>query len=150
MSRRVEKRQERKETNGVEVDLSLQTSVSNKSDNPLLSLFSSQVETSRQVAVEGKKTALVSERTREKDVKRKSNRDLDSLDIHSLVDLAVRLTDQVPRVLQEQLRLSLSTRQEKVVRDDLLCRTQTLLGSLEVELGVQPGDELRQRILVLV
>lgn len=73
-----------------------------------------------------------------------------SLDVHPLVDLAVSLRDEVPSVLEEELGLVLAAREEEVVGNDLLGEAQALLGALKVELGVQPGDELRERVLVLV
>lgn len=70
------------------------------------------------------------------------------------MDLAVRLAYQVPGVLEERFHLlSILVRvgQEKVVLDDLLgSERQALLRALKVKLELEPGDELRQRVLVLV
>lgn len=60
---------------------------------------------------------------------------------------AVRLADQVPRVVHEVFP---ELAQEEVVRDDGLGFPKLLLRSLKVELDVELLEELRDRVLILV
>ena len=67
--------------------------------------------------------------------------------IDPLVYPAIRLADQVPRVIHEFIPKIV---EEEVVRNNLLGFFQRLLGRLKVELHIQLFEERRHRIGVLI
>ena len=68
-------------------------------------------------------------------------------DVYALVYPAVRLGDEVPRVVHEVVA---EVPEEEVVRDDRLRLAELLLRGLKVELDVELLEELCDRVLVLV
>jgi len=67
--------------------------------------------------------------------------------VNALVDLAVGLKDQVPGVVEKQLKDALK---EEVVLHHLLALAQGLLGAIKVKVDVEGLHELGQRVTVVV
>ncbi len=74
-------------------------------------------------------------------------KDIGVLDIDALVNLAIRLGNQMPRSLDEGVG---SRDEEKVSTEDLLSLDEFLLRLLEVEVDIQGLDEVGDGVVVLV
>ena len=100
------------------VDLGINASVADKVDNPLLTLVLIETETGGEV-----------------------------LDVDTLVDLAVRLGDEVTGRLDERVG---GGDKEEVGAENLLSLDELLLGLLEVKIDVKGLDEIGDWVAVLV